>query len=258
MGALYRKTTTKTASRLLYYLQRAVKVAPGLFNRVVRRGVFSFDSCAVFWRRARFVYADGDYVRNSSLEMAAREIKERGVSGEVAELGVFRGDYAKLINQAFPDRKLYLFDTFEGFDSRDERTDKERDLDSLTDDFSDTSVDLVLRKMKHPDNCIICKGYFPDSAQAVEENAQFAFVSIDTDLYQPIYAGLVYFWNRLIEGGYIFIHDYQNIAYTGSKAAVRDFCDQYGVSYFLMSDNCGSAVISKPWQVQSPEAVAEQ
>ena len=43
----------------------------------------------------------------------------QGDKGECAEAGVFEGDFAKWINQYFPDRKLYLFDTFEGFDMRD-------------------------------------------------------------------------------------------------------------------------------------------
>lgn len=43
----------------------------------------------------------------------------------VAEGGVFQGDFAKVINQCFPKHKLYLFDTFEGFDERD--TKKEYD-----------------------------------------------------------------------------------------------------------------------------------
>jgi O-methyltransferase len=51
----------------------------------------------------------------SSLELVAHEIYENNVIGEVAELGVYRGDFASIINALFPDRKLYLFDTFRGF-----------------------------------------------------------------------------------------------------------------------------------------------
>ena len=37
----------------------------------------------------------------------------------MAELGVYRGEFAKEINKVFPDRTLYLFDTFEGFAEQD-------------------------------------------------------------------------------------------------------------------------------------------
>ena len=241
---MFRKSKFRLAARLRFHLRQAVKRVPGLLNRAVRRGVFAFDLCSTFWARARYVYSDGDFVRNASLELASREIYRNKVAGAVAELGVFRGDYAKLINRAFPDRALYLFDTFDGFDDSEESADRMQGFSSRVDDFSYTSVDLVLRKMRHPENCVVRKGLFPGTATGVDE--RFAFVSIDCDLYQPIYQGLRFFWERLEGGGYIFVHDYQNPVYSGAKAAVDDFCAQYGVACFPMSDTCGSAAIAKP------------
>lgn len=46
----------------------------------------------------------------------AQVINSYHLNGCVAEAGVFQGNFAKVINANFPDRKLYLFDTFEGFD----------------------------------------------------------------------------------------------------------------------------------------------
>lgn len=43
----------------------------------------------------------------------------KNVKGACAEAGVFAGDFAKYINQYFPTKKLYLFDTFEGFSIND-------------------------------------------------------------------------------------------------------------------------------------------
>src|SRR6188508_837716 len=54
-----------------------------------------------------------DFVRYTTLELCCNEIKSNGVKGNVAELGVYKGEFAKRINQLFPDKKLYLFDTFE-------------------------------------------------------------------------------------------------------------------------------------------------
>lgn len=53
--------------------------------------------------------------------------------------------------------------------------------------------------MKHRDNCIIKKGWFPSVMEDVEDT--FAFVSIDMDLYRPILEGLRYFYPRLAVGG---------------------------------------------------------
>ena len=53
------------------------------------------------------------------LAAAANEIYLNGISGMVAECGVYKGDFACILARIFPDRKLYLFDTFSGFDKRD-------------------------------------------------------------------------------------------------------------------------------------------
>lgn len=57
--------------------------------------------------------------RRECLEKISVLVKEKQVAGAVAELGVYRGDFAKVINEVFPDRKLYLFDTFKGFPEQD-------------------------------------------------------------------------------------------------------------------------------------------
>lgn len=185
----------------------------------------------------------GDYVRNSSLELVAHEINAGGIKGSAAEVGVYRGDFAKIINEVFPDRTLYLFDTFEGFSGKDLPVEKSRAFSSGTQDFSDTSVETVLKKMKTPENCVIRKGYFPDSAIGVDD--EFVFVSIDADLYKPIYDGLSFFYPRMAKGGYIFVHDYNNDEYKGAKEAVRRYCREAGIGYFPLTDACGTAIISK-------------
>ena len=189
------------------------------------------------------VYSEGGYIRLSSLELVSNEIYENEVIGAVAELGVYRGRFAKKINEAFPNRKLYLFDTFEGFDQRDVEKELSNEYSTASVDLSDTSVEIVLDQMPYKDLCIIKKGFFPETALNLDE--KFAFVSIDTDLYQPIYDGLKYFYPRLSRGGYIFIHDYNNHEFKGSKQAVKDFCNENKISYFPLSDYAGSAIISK-------------
>src|SRR5262245_47355138 len=62
-----------------------------------------------------------DYNRYSSLELCAYEIINNGVPGNIAELGVYQGVFASKLNEVFPDRKLYLFDTFQGFSSKDKK-----------------------------------------------------------------------------------------------------------------------------------------
>lgn len=110
--------------------------------------------------------------------------------------------------------------------------------------FYNTSVELVLSKMKHAENCIVKKGYFPDTFTPDIKDT-FAFVSIDFDLYQPIYKALLIMWEHLSPGGYMMIHDYQNTMFPGSRRAVRQFCEEKNLQMVPLSDTCGSALIVK-------------
>src|SRR5438309_71481 len=65
-----------------------------------------------------------DYIRYSTLELCSEEIANNAVAGSVAEIGVYKGDFAKRLNVLFSDRALYLFDTFEGFSKKDVEIEK--------------------------------------------------------------------------------------------------------------------------------------
>lgn len=184
-----------------------------------------------------------DYIRLATLELASYEIKKKGLAGNVAELGVYKGKFAKYINQYFPDRKLYLFDTFQGFDSRDIDREKSNNFSLAEQDFSDTSLEAVLRQMPIVAQCIPVKGFFPESARGIEDS--FVLVSLDADLFEPIYQGLLFFYPRLVQGGYIFIHDVNNDAYKGAREAVEKFCLEQNINFLALPDGGGSAVVMK-------------
>lgn len=152
-------------------------------------------------------------------------VYDLNISGCVAEAGVFQGEFASIINESFPDRKLYLFDTFEGFDERDIKFEAQNSFSNAAKgQLSLTSESLVLKKMKYPDNCIICKGYFPESAKNVKE--QFVFVNLDMDLYKPTLEGLRFFYPLMVKGGIIVIHDFFSKGYEGINAALKEFTEE--------------------------------
>lgn len=162
-----------------------------------------------------------DFVRFRTFELISREIQEGKVQGSVAELGVFRGEFTYFLNREFPDRKCYLFDTFEGFQSEEIRKEIEEGNASAAtaESYANTSVDVVKGKLAHMENVEIHKGYFPDSLNGLED--EFAFVSIDVDLEDSIYSGIDYFYPRLVMGGYMMIHDYNSFMHGVKKAVLR-------------------------------------
>lgn len=183
--------------------------------------------------------------RRECLEKIAVILENKEIPGAIAELGVYRGDFAKVMNEVFPDRQLYLFDTFEGFPEQDMQFEIENDLMlNEVGKLINTSVEFVLGRMPHREKCIIRKGYFPDTAIGLEHE-KYAFVNIDVDLYKPILAGLEYFWPRMVDNGYIFVHDYFSFSYAGTKKAIEEFSEKYHVGYIPIGDTLSVALVKK-------------
>lgn len=240
------------------YILPLQKLAPELYNDLLKRGSIlvkkneydSVDDRIMLGTKkySRAIYME-DYYRFRTFEFAARQIEAENVEGDVAELGVFRGTFSALINGCFPDRRLYLFDTFEGFNDEEakEEIDKGRCNESFLIGHTDTSVQRAVNALPNPDKIVVCKGFFPESIpQDIYEN-KFAFVSIDVDFEKSTYEGLCYFYPRLSEGGMIFIHDYYTYALDGIRDAVKHFEDEQGykLKKLPLADKSGTLVILK-------------
>lgn len=192
-----------------------------------------------------------DYVRKATFALVAQMLKKKNVKGECAEVGVFRGAFSRLINEEFPEKKLYLFDTFEGFDSRDMTINDEFDMSvsscsNLYNGVLDTSVQQVIDNMPFPEQCVIRKGYFPETTEGMDSEEKYSFVSLDTDLYNPIYSGLEYFYPKMSSGGIIMVHDYGSPWLKGVARAVDEFTEQNNIFPIPIPDECGSVLIVHP------------
>ncbi|MEN0616110.1 TylF/MycF/NovP-related O-methyltransferase [Klebsiella indica] len=166
-------------------------------------------------------------IRGAMTRRIAGRLNELHTEGVVAELGVYQGNFARLLNAVFPDKSLYLFDTFRGFAESDIDTEKAHGFPPVRrDEFCATSVEAVMARMPHQARVIIREGHFPGTATGIEE--RFAFVSLDADLYAPTLSGLEWFYPRLVPNGCILLHDYHNARFPGVKQAMSDFENQAG------------------------------
>ena len=167
------------------------------------------------------------------------------VKGDLAEVGVYQGDFAWQLNAAFPERRLHLFDTFDGFSETDLAAETAPLQQQGKVDFSDTSVAAVVSRMPHPAQVVVHPGHFPETAAALETS--YALASIDADLYAPTMAAMHYFMPRMNQGGVLLMHDYANPRFPGVAQAVQDYETEHGPLLLLpLPDLHGTAVIMVP------------
>jgi hypothetical protein len=178
-----------------------------------------------------------DYVRLATLELLCRRLAH--VPGAAAELGVYRGFFARCINCFLPDRKLYLFDSFEGF------MEEAGAAEAFQAAHRNTAVDKVLAIMPHPEAVTVRPGFFPESLDGLEE--RFCLVSLDVDFYQTTLDGLRYFWPRLERGGYLMLHDWGSLKLPGVAKALADYEAEIGMTILSvpLCDVGGSLVLCK-------------
>lgn len=180
---------------------------------------------------------ENDYVRMGTLELLCRRLA--GIPGAAAELGVYRGQFARCVNRLLPERTLYLFDSFQGFDQASGAG------EAMQAAHEKTSAEQVLSVMPHPEKVVLKPGFFPESLGGLEET--FCFVSLDVDYETATLAGLRYFWPRLSPGGYLMLHDWGNPGLPGPALALKRYQAELGrrLPAVPIPDVNGTLVLSK-------------
>lgn len=178
-----------------------------------------------------------DYVRLATLELLCRRVAQ--VPGVAAELGIYRGFFARCINQLLPERRLYLFDSFEGFGPESGAS------ESFQAAHANTAAEKVLRIMPYPASVMVKPGFFPESLDGLEE--RFCLVSLDVDFYDTTLEGLRYFWPRLNPGGYLLLHDWGSPKLPGVARALEDYQKETGmpIPAVPLCDVSGTLVLCK-------------
>ena len=183
-----------------------------------------------------------DKVRFFNFWFQVERLKKEKIPGSFAELGVYKGDSAFLLHQMDLSRTFHLFDTFEGFQAKDLKTETGKAATYTTSNFADTSIQKVKKRLSDSE-FVFHQGYFPETTKGLE-NEQYALVSMDADLYNPTKAGLEYFYPRLSPGGVIIVHDY-NPEWPGIMKAVDDFASGIPEPIVPLPDVDSSVMIFK-------------
>jgi len=212
-----------------------------LWKRWIRRRMLEYGAYLRFPPYAaehhELVISTRDPVRYATVALAVHSLEKAKVTGSFAEVGVYRGDSSRILHKLAPNRRLYLFDTFEGFPPQDTDEPDER--------FKETSLDLLRQVLGDLNNVVIQKGYFPETARGLESE-QFAFVLLDVDKYKPTLAGLQFFYPRLVRRGYLMVHDYNSPESNGAVSKATDeFMADKPEQVIQIADSGGSGIFCK-------------
>ncbi len=140
----------------------------------------------------------------------------KGLEGDIAEVGVYKGGSAKILAEMKGRRDLFLFDTFEGLP-------KPKEEDLVKEGWlNDTSLESVQAYLKKYSGVYFYKGLFPTTASSIMDK-DFALVHLDTDMYDCTFEALKFFYPRMVQYGRIISHDYNNPDCPGVKRAFNEY-----------------------------------
>jgi hypothetical protein len=185
--------------------------------------------------------------------------------GDIFEFGVYRGNSlitaALILKELNSKKKIYGFDTFEGFPSLSKIDDlnqfkknkyfskkfqnefknflklkktltKNKKFNcnniSTSGDFSESSYEHVMEKIEYfkLNNVKLIKGEFKKTVPEFfnKNNINISSCNIDCDLYDGYRLLLPYVYQNLSKKGYIYLDEYYSLKFPGAKIATDDFC----------------------------------
>lgn len=185
------------------------------------------------------LYASVDYILKNKIE------------GDFVECGVWRGGSAMLMakmlsNRNIVDRKIYLYDTFEGMaepSSHDLAYNGENASTQLADNVNDkentvwcladlNDVKNNLKKSGFSENNLVyIKGKIEDTVPSNMPENKIALLRLDTDWYESTKHELIYLFPKLIENGVLIIDDYGH--WQGCRKAVDEYIKEHKLPILL-------------------------
>jgi len=196
-----------------------------------------------------------DYIMTSverlyGLYQSLQYILENGIAGDFVECGVWKGGSSMMISlflkeKGILDRKIYLYDTFEGMSDPSEldrnssgelasgllKEQDKLDSESIWCYSSLEEVKSNLRKTGYPlGNLIFVKGKVEDTLSQ-QLPGKLALLRLDTDWYESTKIELELLYPLLADKGILIIDDFG--FWEGAKKAVVEYFAKMGKSPFL-------------------------
>ena len=175
------------------------------------------------YRDYTMVFRD-HYVDNLRLAEAAADL-----AGDVVECGVWKGGMIAGISEILgPQRKYFLFDSFEGLpEAKKIDGDAARNWQANKDSpeyLENCAIDArfafeAMKIAKVDFECI--KGWFENTLPAFEGTTAINLLRLDADWYDSTISCLEHLFPKVVEGGVVLIDDYYT--WSGCSRAVHDY-----------------------------------
>ena len=170
------------------------------------------------------------------LQAAVEDVCARGVEGDVAECGVFRGGTAALAAAALEafdasgGRRVFAVDSFAGIP---EATGDAHTGSWPARSYAAPEADVALHfyQVGAGERLRIVKGPFAASLPAAAEPARVAVLRVDADTFEGTRDALDHLYDRVAPGGLVIVDDYH---LGGCRRAVREFREARGVAAPLL------------------------
>ena len=155
----------------------------------------------------------------------------------MAELGVFEGEFSKILKTTCSPSLLYLVDMFTGYFGSGDKDGKNHHYVQL-----EKEMIKIQNYFKEDDNVKVIKSTITDFLNTLEDEI-LDLVYIDADhSYESVLSDLRLSYNKVKRNGYICGHDYISEA----KLAIDNFCLEKKLNIESLSkDGCPSYCIRK-------------
>lgn len=147
------------------------------------------------------------------------------VEGDFVELGCYKGDTSLLLAEVLlgSDKKLWIYDSFEGLPEK-----SKFDVSAVGEDFKGGELFVTKREVKErflraglpvP---VIKKAWFNELGDG-DLPGRIVFAFLDGDFYESIKDSLSLVEDKMVPGGVVVVHDYNNPALPGVARAVDEW-----------------------------------
>ena len=187
------------------------------------------------------------------------------LDGDILEAGVFKGStllsMALFLKKIKSNKKIYGFDTFQGFPKLNNKYDNINQFKKLlienkinvshykkikkfvqlkkkiiknkisfdsvssSEDFSKVDINLLMKKIKYLDldNIVLVKGPFNKTMKSEIKPKKIMAAFIDCDLYDSYMQSLNFIWPKLVFNGLVQMDEYFSLKFPGARIACDEF-----------------------------------